>query len=206
MKKEIELNGEKIEYTHKVSSRARNLRLAVYGGGELVVSSPRFLSDKYIERFIIEKTEWVINKIAKFKDVPKRTPLKERRRHYKEYKEKARVLVENRLEYFNQFYNFKYNNICIRNQKTRWGSCSKKGNLNFNYKIALLPEKHADYIVVHELCHLGQFNHSSKFWDLVAKCVPDYKQIRKEMKKNFLRSIPLGCNHPEVGTSKNSPQ
>ena len=82
---------------------------------------------------------------------------------YLKHKEVARTLVRERLEYFNAFYGYEYKRIAIKNHKSRWGSCSKKGNLNFNYRIALLPSELADYIVVHELCHLGEFNHSPKF-------------------------------------------
>jgi len=88
------------------------------------------------------------------------------------------------VEYFNAMYGLRCNRITIRNQKTRWGSCSRKGNLNFNYKIALLPQRLADYIIVHELCHLGEFNHSRKFWALVAQTMPDHVDLRKELKKN----------------------
>lgn len=102
---------------------------------------------------------------------------------YLKYKDKTLILAKERLEYFNTFYNFKYNKVVIRNQKTRWGSCSRKGNLNFNYKIALLPPKSADYIIVHELCHLGEFNHSRNFWNLVSQTVPEYQDIRKSLKK-----------------------
>ena len=107
--------------------------------------------------------------------------------NYLKYKNQATVLVKEKLEYFNQFYNYKYNRIVIRNQKTRWGSCSKRGNLNFNYKVALLSEKEVNYIVVHELCHLGEFNHSKKFWDLVEKTIPDYKDARNSLRINGLR-------------------
>jgi len=103
--------------------------------------------------------------------------------NYLKYKEVARGIATSRLEYFNTFYGFKYNRIAIRDQKTRWGSCSKKGNLNFNYKIALIPEKARDYIIVHELCHLGEFNHSRNFWNLVAKTMPDYIKIRQSLRK-----------------------
>jgi len=105
---------------------------------------------------------------------------------YLKYKEQALILVRNRIEYFNKFYNYKWNNIVIRNQKTRWGSCSKKGNLNFNYKIALLKEEEYDYIIVHELCHLGEFNHSRNFWNLVAITIPNYREIRSNLKNNGL--------------------
>ncbi len=97
---------------------------------------------------------------------------------YIKYKDQALILAENRIAYFNKIYDFKINKISIRNQKTRWGSCSRGGNISFNYKIALLPEKLTDYIVVHELCHLGQFNHSKDFWNLVAQTIPNHKELR----------------------------
>ena len=103
---------------------------------------------------------------------------------YLKYKKEAGILAKERLEYFNTIYNFKYNRITIRNQKTRWGSCSKKGNLNFSYKIALLSPKIADYIIVHELCHIGEFNHSKNFWNLVEKTMPDYKELRGSLRTN----------------------
>jgi hypothetical protein len=107
--------------------------------------------------------------------------------NYLKYKSQALLLVKERIEYFNTFYNYKYGRIVIRNQKTRWGSCSRKGNLNFNYKIALLTPNQADYIIVHELCHLKEFNHSQRFWDLVAQAVPDYKEVRHSLRDNSLR-------------------
>ncbi len=98
------------------------------------------------------------------------------------HKELARKLVIERLEHYNRIYGFTYHRIAIRNQSTRWGSCSKKGNLNFNYRIALLPLDVADYIIVHELCHLGEFNHSSRFWSLVSKTLPDYQLLRQRLR------------------------
>ncbi len=101
---------------------------------------------------------------------------------YSKYKEKARLLVENRISYYNKFYRFQINRIAIKNTRSRWGSCSKAGNLNFNYKIALLPQSLSDYIIVHELCHLGEFNHSKKFWKLVSVTIPHYKKLRKNFR------------------------
>lgn len=115
----------------------------------------------------------------------KKTARKRPSKIYLENKEKARTQVLERLGYFNQFYGFKWNCVSIKNTKRRWGSCSKKGNLNFCYKIALIPQELADYVIVHELCHLGQFNHSKGFWALVKETVPDYKWRRKRL---------LGCS------------
>lgn len=105
------------------------------------------------------------------------------KRDFLNNKEKAREIIKNRIKYLNSFYNLSFNRISIKNQKSRWGSCSKKGNLNFNYKIVFLPQKFSDYVLVHELCHLREFNHSGRFWDLVKKTIPDYKETRREFKK-----------------------
>jgi len=101
---------------------------------------------------------------------------------YKLNKERARVLVHERLAFYNTHYNFIIGKVAIRNQRSRWGSCSKKGNLNFNYRIALLPVHLVDYIIVHELCHIAEFNHSKDFWVLVSKTIPDWRVLRAELK------------------------
>ncbi len=117
----------------------------------------------------------------KRKKVRKKPSLEKKK--YLKFKESARELICKRVGEINEFYNFSYSRISIRNQRTRWGSCSKKGNLNFNYRIALLPRKYMDYVISHELCHLKEFNHSKNFWLLVAQTVPDYREIRKAIRK-----------------------
>lgn len=103
-----------------------------------------------------------------------RTPVK--KTHYKANKERARTELTARVEYWNQFYNYEYKRIAIRNQRKRWGSCSSLGNLNFNYKLIYLPDPLQDYVVVHELCHLRELNHSSRFWAEVARSIPHYQE------------------------------
>jgi predicted metal-dependent hydrolase len=103
------------------------------------------------------------------------------------HKEEARARAAERLAHFNSFYGFTYGRVSIRNQKTRWGSCSAKGNVNFNYKIALLEPRLADFIIVHELCHLKHMNHSRAFWDLVAETIPDYVARRNELRRSKIR-------------------
>lgn len=107
------------------------------------------------------------------------------RRNQKDYvknKERVLILINARIGEFNKIYGYNFNKINIRNQKTRWGSCSVKKNLNFNYRIIYLPTKIIDYVIIHELCHLKEFNHSRRFWDLVKRGIPDYRDIRKELK------------------------
>jgi len=104
-------------------------------------------------------------------------------------REQARRFIEYRIKYFNDFYGFKINRIAIKNASTRWGSCSSKGNLNFNYKIIYLRPALQDYLLVHELCHLGQLNHSKKFWALVKQTIPDYIEINKELRRTPVKFV-----------------
>ena len=186
MKKQIALHEKKVEYTLKVSNRARRMRLAIYCDGAFVVTVPRNMNQGLVEQFIIKKSQWIIDKLEYFKSFSGKIFIKSTKKDFADHKEEALALAERRIEHFNKIYKFEFNKINIKNQKTRWGSCSRKGNLNFNYKIALLPQRMADYIIVHELCHLGQFNHSRKFWNLVSKAFPDYQEIKAEIRKQSM--------------------
>jgi predicted metal-dependent hydrolase len=111
------------------------------------------------------------------------TRLRLTKRDYVRYRDTAEAFVERKVHELNRQYGFTIGRITVRNQKTRWGSCSRKGNLNFNYKLLLIPERLADYVIVHEICHIGEFNHSRKFWDLVWQAIPDYAERRAELRK-----------------------
>jgi predicted metal-dependent hydrolase len=187
MRKQIELHKRKIDYTLKVSKRAHRMRLAVYCDGSFTVTAPINVKVCLIENYLIQKSQWILDKIDYFKLFSKTLFVRNTEANYIKYKDTARQLADQRVEKYNKIYQFKFNKINIKNQKTRWGSCSRRGNINFNYKIALLPERLTDYIVVHELCHLGEFNHSRKFWNLVAKAIPDYLEIKSELKKSGLK-------------------
>lgn len=113
----------------------------------------------------------------------KHTHKKRVSQHYLKNKERARNVILGKAEKYSLLYGYTLKKVAIRNQKTRWGSCSEKGNLNFSYKLLFLPDHLADYIVVHEICHLQELNHSQKFWDLVAKTIPDHKRKRAELRK-----------------------
>ncbi|MES2203452.1 MAG: M48 family metallopeptidase [Patescibacteria group bacterium] len=106
-----------------------------------------------------------------------------RKAHYAKHKEAARALVHARLAYYNTFYGHTLRKVFIKNTKSRWGSCSERGNLNFNYKILFIPSELQDYIIVHELCHLRAFNHGPDFWALVARTVPNWRAHRRALRK-----------------------
>ena len=104
-------------------------------------------------------------------------------KHYVAHKEASRVFVLARLTHFNEHYNLAWNRVAIRNQRRCWGSCSANKNLNFNYKILFLPPHLADYIIVHELCHLTHLHHGREFWDLVGEVLPDYPTLLAELRE-----------------------
>jgi len=191
------LQNRQVAYTLRKSRRARHMRLAVYHDGSVVVTAPWFLDGSFagrhvaseVERFIRDKTRWLLSKLAFYQQFAGRPVLRHSRREYLAHKARAYALISNKAEYFARELGYSYNRLVIKNQKTCWGSCSKKRNLNFNYKILFLPESMQNYIVVHELCHLAEFNHSKKFWTLVQAVVPNHRRIRMELKKFRLCSV-----------------
>lgn len=185
MKKQIRINNKNIDYILKISRRAKNIRLSIYSDRGLAATKPVWVSERMVENFIIKKGDWVLSKLEHFKELKVDLP----KSSYKDFlKSKGDVykFVKKRIDFWNAARDFKFSKINIRNQKTRWGSCSRNGSLSFNYKIALLPPNMADYIIVHELCHLKEFNHSFRFWGLVGKFVPDYLEIKKELRRRGL--------------------
>ena len=175
------LNYKNIGYSVRISRRARRVRVSVGCDSAVVVTLPFGFRETAAENFIKQKFNWIIkslNYFARFKHQP---VVISHRGDYLKYKQQALELAKNKVGQWNGFYGFSYNRISIKNQKTRWGSCSKKGNLNFNYKIVHLPEKLTDYLIVHELCHLKEMNHSKNFWNLVAQTIPDYRNLRREL-------------------------
>lgn len=158
------------------------MRLEIKKNGQVLVTVPRGIDYRLVERFVFAKSKWIADRLDYFNSVKGKIFLNTNKREYLQYKEKAKLLAESKIKYYNTLYNFQVNRITIKNQKSRWGSCSKKGNLNFNYKIALLSEKLTDYVVVHELCHLGEFNHSKRFWELVSLAVPNYLELKSRFR------------------------
>lgn len=185
-KRELTVNDQKINYELRSSRKARVMRLAIYGDGSLVVTKPWRLNENLVEHFLKQKIDWILKKIGTASKFTNPNLGRDNTRHFLENKEKALELVKEKLAYFNKYYQLQYNRINVRNQLTRWGSCSRRGNLNFNYKVLFLKPNLADYIIVHELCHLKEFNHSKNFWREVGKIIPDYQARRRELRDSRL--------------------
>jgi hypothetical protein len=183
MQKEITLEKEKIIYTLKKSRRSKYMRLTVARDGGVKVTLPWHSLESEAENFIRQKANWLKSKIAHFNNFKASAVPVSSRKDYLKYKELARGIVEKKLNHFNRLYGFSWRRISIRDQKTRWGSCSKAGNLNFSYRVIYLPEELSDYIVVHELCHLEEFNHGKAFWALVERAVPNCRQHKKTIRR-----------------------
>ena len=170
-----------MHYTLKrVQSKA--IRIRVHADGRVVVTAPRRVSERAIEKFVDEKRVWIIDAQKKIAAKPKRLLQSVTPADYKKHKAAAMTLAAKRLAHFNAHYKLTYRRLTIRNSKTRWGSCSRTGSVSFSFAIALLPSVLADYIVVHELCHIKEFNHSPRFWKLVSETIPDYKECKRLLK------------------------
>jgi hypothetical protein len=103
------------------------------------------------------------------------------------YRQQARTYITDRVAALAGSHGLIYGRVTIRGQKTRWGSCSSKGNLNFNWRLMMVPPAAIDYVIIHEMCHLRELNHSKRFWSMVATYCPDYEYWRQWLKANTLR-------------------
>ena len=185
MEREIELGGRKIRYLSRRHLRSRHIRFIIHSDGRLVLIRPYHVSLARAEAFLLERQAEIAGHLAKLGQTDMPSPA-ERRRGYLHSKEAARRLVLERLKHFNAHYRLRYAKVSIRDQRTRWGSCSRAGNLSFSYRLLNLSPEARDYVIVHELCHLKEMNHSPRFWRLVAETMPDYQKLRRELKKSPL--------------------
>ncbi|MEZ3487589.1 MAG: M48 family metallopeptidase [Lachnospiraceae bacterium] len=150
--------------------------------GQVVVRTPYSVSRAEVERFLEERGEWILKNRQDLMDArKKKTAITEEMR--KAGVEKALRIFPERVEYYARLMGISYGRITIREQKTRWGSCSGRGNLNFNWKLVLMPPEILDYVVVHELAHRREMNHSRAFWKIVEQVLPDYQERRKKLKE-----------------------
>lgn len=169
-----------------IRSKRRTMALEIRQDGQVVVRAPYRISQVRIRHFVEEKADWIQKNLEKIQNqqqektqLPK-LPQEERIRLQKA----AGEVFLQRSRYFAELLNVHFNRITIREQKTRWGSCSSNRNLNFNWKLMLAPPEILDYVVVHELCHLKEMNHSPAFWHEVEQILPDYAQRKKWLKDN----------------------
>lgn len=190
----ITLAGRKIEYRFVRSDR-QSVSIEI-GENGLTVKAPKYASMTDIKHFLNLKKRWIF---AHMDAMQERIEKREEQLSQsnsgnlsdaqklsleKRYREAAKTYIGKRVDYYADLLNVSYENITIREQKTRWGSCSSKGTLSFHWKLILAPPKVLDYVVVHEVCHLIHMNHSKDFWMEVEKLMPDYKIHRLWLKKN----------------------
>jgi predicted metal-dependent hydrolase len=175
--REIQLLQKKIRYTIKKRRYQRRINFIVHQDGTLIVTAPQSCSIGYIEDMLFKNGSWIIEQIS---DRQKSITIDPR--VVKHIKKAIRPIILFKIEEFNRYYNFTFNRVSIRYQRSRWGSCSTDGNLNFNCKLLCLRGELRDYVIVHELCHLKEMNHSQNFWQLVSETIPHYKELRKELK------------------------
>lgn len=172
-----------------VYSRRRSLGLEVKTDGQVLIRAPEGISRDVLMEFVRTRQEWILEKWF-YSQEKKRKMALSFPHNYEEHPElenifrkKARKRIEQRTAYFAAQMGVSYGRISIRASKTRWGSCSSGGNLNFHWKLVLMPPRILDYVVVHELAHRKEMNHSERFWAEVEKVLPDYRERRAWLKE-----------------------
>ena len=175
------------EYNVEVRrSKRKSAIIKITADMQIVVFVPLYVSDNEIEKMVISKSKWIDEHMLKVQStIDERSKLEKITfEQVKELADQAVEYIPKRVKYYAEKENFVYNKITIKNLVSRWGSCSTKGNLNFNFLLMLTPDYVIDYIVVHELCHLREMNHSEKFWAEVEKIMPDYQRAELWLKQN----------------------
>ena len=173
-----------------IRSKRKTIAIQITPSGEVLVRAPLRLSSKEIQAFVESKKGWITKHLSKY---TQEEVLPFRKDELHTFRKETATLVAERVAYFADIMGVTYHLITIRAQRSRWGSCSSKGNLNFNCLLALVPSEVLDYVVVHELCHLKEMNHSAAFWAEVEKILPDYSAQRQWLKNEgnaLIRRIP----------------
>lgn len=174
-----------------IRSKRKSLSIEIKKG-EVLVRAPKRTKDKEIEKFLLLKKDWIEKHLEIYKERNKNLiPFTDD--EIKEFTRKAKEIIPERVNFYAEKIGVIYNRITIRHQKTRWGSCSSAGNLNFNCLLVLFPLEVIDSVIVHELCHRKQMNHSKNFYDEIEKIFPEYKKYHKYLSDNggqYLRRLP----------------
>lgn len=167
-----------------IRSNRKSISIEIRQDATILVRAPYQMQNAEINRFIKEKENWIIKHLKKAEDRQRemRDIQKLSVHEIQKLTDLALKIIPVKVKYFAGVMNVNYGRITIRNQKTRWGSCSAKRNLNFNCLLMLAPDEVVDYVVVHELCHLIEMNHSKKFWAQVEQVMPDYKKHKQWLK------------------------
>ena len=165
-----------------VRSNRKTISIVIRPTGEVEVRCPKRCSKRDVEAFLFSKEAWIQGHLEKIAERPAVTALSETEQ--KALEKQAAQVLPSKVQHFAAVIGVSYGRITIRGQRTRWGSCSAKGNLNFNCLLMLCPEEVMDYVVIHELCHRKEMNHSPAFWAEVETYCPDYRIHRKWLKEN----------------------
>lgn len=164
-----------------IRSDRRTLALQIKDG-ELIVRAPRRISERAIADFVASHEGWIEKHLPRAQAARQVEPLSEDER--KKLVQEAKRVIPERVAYYAAQLGVSYGRVTVRSQRTRWGSCSARGNLNFNVLLMLAPTEVMDAIVVHELCHRIEMNHSAAFYrELYAVC-PDYDTHNAWLKQN----------------------
>ncbi|MGM9549859.1 MAG: M48 family metallopeptidase [Faecousia sp.] len=165
-----------------IRSSRKTISVQISGDGGVLVRCPRRMPDEAIRVFVDSKSDWIRKHLEKQAAMPRLPTFTDAQ--IRSLAEQASRIIPARAAWFAPLVGVTYGRITIRKQRSRWGSCSSKGNLNFNCLLVLTPPEVLDYVVVHELCHRKEMNHSGKFWAEVEQVLPDYKARQKWLKEN----------------------
>lgn len=164
-------------------SSRKTMSLQIKESGVLLIRVPYEVTVKEAMDFAGRHERWVADRYkAAVENQENKVQYSEEEKC--DYKKRLRPVLLHRAAFYAEIMGVDYNRISIRDQKTRWGSCSAKGNLNFNWKLSLMPPEILDYVVVHELAHRREMNHSARFWSQVEQVLPDYKERRRWLKEH----------------------
>jgi len=173
--------------------RHKSMTLQITPDARLVVRVPYYASAEEIRRFVSRNQRWIEQNIERVRRENAQRAINPDDRispeELRRLAELAKHTIPPRADFYASQMGVTYGRITIRNQKTRWGSCSAKGNLNFNCLLMLAPPDVQDYVIVHELCHRKQMNHSRLFWEEVRRVMPDYRRREQWLKENGGRLI-----------------
>lgn len=166
-----------------IRSKRKTISVEITRDAKVIVRAPLKMRPVDIEQFLNDKSTWIDKTLEKVKASKEDTSLPPfSAEEIALITKRAKEYISNRVSFFADVMGVSFGRICIKHQKTRWGSCSGKGNLNFNCLLMLCPLEVIDYVIIHELCHLKHPNHSKDFWNEVEKYMSDYKVHKKWLK------------------------